>query len=154
MPAPFPHLHRNPVGLNFALESAPNLEAPDQCAAGPLGPLPLRRIEERRRTTEELDVATPDRVHLEHIYPQNPTGGRDPGHNTIINRLGNLTLLSRRINQAIKNAPFDEKKAHYARSEIIITRSLTDYDEWNEESMDRRQRELAAVAGDIWNFDE
>ncbi len=81
------------------------------------------------RTTEELEVSSPSRVHVEHIYPQNPREGeRLDNHNQLINRIGNLTLLSSRLNMAIRNGNFGEKKPAYAQSEILITKALERYD--------------------------
>jgi len=71
----------------------------------------LRLLELDSRATEELDVAPPTRVHVEHIYPQTPMPGeRWEKHAEYLNRLGNLTLLSRRLNTALKNAPYDQKR--------------------------------------------
>jgi hypothetical protein len=75
----------------------------------------LRTIELTRRKTEELEVALPPKVHVEHIYPQTPPEAqRWPEHSRVLNRLGNLTLLSRRLNAAIRNGLFNAKRAAYA----------------------------------------
>lgn len=115
----------------------------------------LRRIELAKRTTEELDVAPPKRVHVEHIYPQSPqAGNRIAQHGVIINRLGNLTLLSARLNTAIKNSPFPEKKPSYEQSELLITKDVAEaYNEWSVNTIDQRQIELAEIAEGIWNFE-
>lgn len=114
----------------------------------------LRRIEKEKRTTEELDVATPQRVHVEHIYPQTPQDGqRMAQHGIVINRLGNLTLLSARLNTAIKNSAYPEKKPYYEQSELLITKSIAEtYNEWSTNTIDQRQIELAEIAVDIWKF--
>ncbi|MBI2908440.1 MAG: DUF262 domain-containing protein [Chloroflexi bacterium] len=112
----------------------------------------LREIEMSQRTNE-LDVSSPLNVHLEHIYPQTPRAGeRWPNHPNVVNRLGNLTLLSRKLNTAIKNAPFGEKKACYKQSEINMTTSLVTLDDWTADAIDQRQRELSANAARIWAF--
>lgn len=115
----------------------------------------LRRIELAKRTTEELDVAPPQRVHVEHIYPQSPqTGNRLAQHGAIINRLGNLTLLSARLNTTIKNSPFPGKKPLYKQSELLITKDIAkEYNEWSANTIDQRQIELAEIAEGIWNFE-
>jgi uncharacterized protein with ParB-like and HNH nuclease domain len=115
----------------------------------------LKELELAYRTTEELDVAPPNRVHVEHIYPQNPRAGeRLPNHSAIINKLGNLTLLSRRLNTTIQNADFASKLPHYEQSEILLTRQLTAYTEWNDETIETRQREMSERAIGIWSFPE
>ncbi len=114
----------------------------------------LRRIEQAKRTTEELDVAAPQRVHVEHIYPQSPQEGqRLAQHGLIINRIGNLTLLSARLNTTIKNSPYAVKKAYYEQSELLITKSIADsYNDWSINTIDQRQIELSEIALDIWTF--
>jgi uncharacterized protein with ParB-like and HNH nuclease domain len=115
----------------------------------------LREIEGSRRTTEELEVALPPRVHVEHVYPQTPRPGEKwAEHSSVINRVGNLTLLSRRLNTTIKNAPFLEKKPSYAQSEIYITRDLTQFDDWSPARIAERQTALTRDVATIWRFTE
>lgn len=115
----------------------------------------LRQIEHAKRTTEELIVGSADRVHVEHIYPKSPDGVRWSDHEAAVNRLGNMTLLSKRLNTSIKNADFDSKKDRaYTMSEIIMTRELEEYDVWNIDSIESRQQELARYARDIWRMPE
>lgn len=114
----------------------------------------LTELELSLRTTEELDIAAPRRVHVEHIYPKTPlSGGRLEQHASIINRLGNLTLLSARLNTAIKNGTYTDKQPCYLQSEILITRNIANnYSEWNQETINSRQSAMADLCSDIWNF--
>lgn len=121
----------------------------------------LREIEHAYRTTEELEVSTPDRVHIEHIYPQTPPADlRLPNHSSIINRLGNLTLLSAKLNKKLQNAKFAEKRPVFAGSEILMTSSLAGDDDWlNEEpdfwtleKINKRQTLLSEKAVGIWSL--
>ena len=113
----------------------------------------LRTIELTRRRTEELEVALPPKVHVEHIYPQTPPEAqRWPEHSRVLNRLGNLTLLSRRLNAAIRNGVFDAKRAAYVQSELLITQELQNFDQWSPTTIDQRQTALAEHAAQIWPF--
>jgi len=114
----------------------------------------LKEIEQHLRTTEELDVAPPDRVHVEHIYPQTPKQDeRVEQHSTIINRLGNLTLLSKRLNTKIRNSTFSVKKEYYIESELLITKSIAEkYGVWNIDTINQRQNSLADYCIEIWSF--
>ena len=114
----------------------------------------LREIEQHLRTTEELEVATPSRVHVEHIYPRTPQpGNRWPQHETFVNRFGNLTLLSARLNVTIKNSAYGEKKPYYESSELIITKRIaSSFDEWNVEAINSRQSDLTDNALEIWRY--
>lgn len=114
----------------------------------------LREIEHHLRTTEELEVATPSRVHVEHIYPRTPQPDNQwPQHQAFVNRLGNLTLLSARLNVTIKNSAYGEKKPYYEDSELIITKRIaSSFDEWNVEAINSRQSELTDNALKIWKY--
>lgn len=114
----------------------------------------LTEIETFKRSTEELNVAAPSKVHVEHIYPQTPTAdARLANHASMVNRLGNLTLLSARLNTSIKNGPYEAKKVRYKESELLITKSLeADYVGWGQEEIINRQQELATIALSIWQF--
>lgn len=115
----------------------------------------LRELEHKKRQTEELEVSTPSRVHVEHIYPQTPLQGqRWANHAQVINRLGNLTLLARRLNVGIRNGTFDTKKPSYALSDILITKELEDYDQWNLEAVNTRQTAMSEDVNEIWAFPE
>lgn len=96
---------------------------------------------------------------LEHIFP------RSPGHNwsTLLRadpafaeectyRLGNMCLLTG-VNRALGNAGFEEKKEVYAQSDLLLTRRVAEFDTWNRETVDKRQREMARLAVALWRFD-
>jgi len=113
----------------------------------------LREIEHAMRATAEVTVAGPDRVHLEHIYPQTPASVTWPNHNAVVNRLGNLTLLGKRMNISIRNAEFDvKKKKAYENSDILMTRELTEIAVWDTAAIEARQLDLSRCAFDIWRF--
>jgi uncharacterized protein DUF262/uncharacterized protein DUF1524 len=113
----------------------------------------LVEIEYAKRRTQEVAIEGTDRVHVEHIYPQTPSGPRWPNHPQVINRLGNLTLLGKRINISIQNADFPTKKKDgYADSDVLITKELLALDTWDTSAIDERQRELSKWVFDIWKF--
>ncbi|HEX6747765.1 MAG TPA: DUF262 domain-containing protein [Longimicrobium sp.] len=113
----------------------------------------LKEIELLLRETEELTVATPSRVHVEHVYPQNPPADRRwENHFSALNRIGNLTLLARSLNTAIRNADFPTKKPRYQESNLLVTRDLLNYEEWNWDTVQERQKRLASFAPEIWRY--
>ncbi|GAA2748313.1 DUF262 domain-containing protein [Terrabacter aerolatus] len=114
----------------------------------------LREIEHAKRVTGEVSVELGDRVHVEHIYPQTPeTGAKWQNHAQMINRLGNLTLLGKRLNTSIKNADFATKKEKgYTGSDILLTKELLQRDDWSPGAVEARQREMSALAFGIWSF--
>jgi len=113
----------------------------------------LREIEHAKRATGEVAVEAPDKVHIEHIYPQTPSGQKWINHTQVINRLGNLTLLSKRFNTSVKNADFATKKAKaYEPSDIVMTKELCAYTTWDSNAVDTRQTELSAWILAIWGL--
>lgn len=82
--------------------------------------------------------------------PRNPLGGWEhipvEQYSALVKRLGNLTLLARRLNSKAANADFAEKKKHFAKSAINITQHLCDIPEWTERQIDARQDKLADLA--------
>jgi hypothetical protein len=111
----------------------------------------LREIELKKRSTEELGVNPPSKVHVEHIYPQTPQDGQKwKNHAQMINRLGNLSLLSGSLNSSIRNSTFDKKLPFYAKSELILTRELIGVAEWNSSAIEDRQKAFSLLAPGIW----
>jgi hypothetical protein len=111
----------------------------------------LYRIEMAKRGTEELRINPPSKVHVEHIYPQTPLAGqRWATHDRFINRMGNLSLLDKRINSGIRNGGFAAKKPHYAKSEIMMTNELNALEDWTEERIAVRQDSFAAMVPALW----
>jgi hypothetical protein len=112
----------------------------------------LRALEYKLRQTEELIIATPERVHLQHIYPQKPApANRLANHDEYVGRVGNLTLLDKRLNQEAQNSGFVNKRDNfYHQSEIHLTKELLDKDTWTPAEIDARQQHLCDVAMQVW----
>jgi len=87
---------------------------------------------------------------IEHIFPENYVNeGID---NSMINRLGNLTLLESTLNKECGNKPFKEKIKIYEKSQYSLTKEIIDNEDWNEDSIRNRQAQLAKVATSIWKI--
>lgn len=122
----------------------------------------LTEFERRRHPNQELAVEAADKVHVEHIYPQSPPDKwRADDHEQIVNRLGNLTLLGKKLNQTVANSDFATKRDHvprgYKHSDLKITRDIgfSPYDKlkfWTINEIDARQKMLAEEAGEIWKI--
>ena len=102
--------------------------------------------------TQEVTVAGTDRVHVEHIYPQNPKADdRWDKHAAYVTRLGNLTLARPAAKRQIKNAMFPVKKAEADQiSRLEITRQLVKYEDWSPERVEERQLDLLNLAKSMW----
>jgi len=111
----------------------------------------LRAIETKDYNLAERTIPTSAELHLEHIYPKNPREQhRIQSHGEYVSRLGNLTIVARRINQRMSNRPFSEKRDFYRQSQIGLTRSLAELEQWTADDIEARQKELAEFAVNVW----
>lgn len=68
-------------------------------------------------------------------------------------KLGNLTILERRLNLEASDRPFDQKKEKYGGSDYEMAEEITNYDHWSIEKIEERTMEMANKAVDIWDFE-
>ncbi len=140
---------------------------PEQLFGECLGDLCYRNSEERRRllkyilgrvnthlskTDEQrIDFNT---VNVEHILPQKPHKDWKLKRSEIkgyVNMLGNLTIISKRINSRAQNATLSQKLPELEQSELAINKELVKVlrsveGEWGEEQIRKRQKALAELA--------
>ena len=94
---------------------------------------------------------------LEHILPENPDGewidsfGKDD-YNEHIDRLGNMTLVSKELNQELNRKNFNEKKKILKVSKQKITEKIQEYETWNSETVNDRQNWMATYAVQKWKI--
>ena len=109
----------------------------------------LRRLQFNDRTDLDLQI--------EHIYPQAPrdewsgdgtttwgalSNEEQARYRTVLNTIGNLTLLEADLNQGAGNRSFAGKAAYYRRSEVPETEALADRAVWDAEAILGRTRSL------------
>ena len=94
---------------------------------------------------------------LEHILPQNPGlewGDNNYDFDSLIYRIGNICLLEKNFNRDLENRPYNEKCEVYLRSAFETTRSIPDeFQEWNRDTINQRQLQMANSAKGIWKID-
>lgn len=94
-----------------------------------------------------------DKANLEHIFPEN-AGADWPNRKELepfIWHIGNLTHLGKRMNNKASNKGFKEKcRAHYAKSEIVMTQKISDYEVWTPTEINNRSIELVEQIVRIW----
>ena len=112
----------------------------------------FRKIHKYLDTVNEINIDNTE-VHIEHIMPQDTKQWEIPEqeHTDYLWRLGNLTLLSSKLNKTISNKPFNEKKDEYKKSYIMTTNMLMEYHSWGAKEIEQRQQRLASYAVDIWS---
>lgn len=106
----------------------------------------------------EIDAES-DLFTIEHILPENAddTWGNFTFEeiNRSVYRMGNLTLLERKLNREAGQKGYVEKIVLFAQSNSELTKTLPDnFNTWNEDKLAARQRELAKHAKAIWKIQE
>lgn len=104
---------------------------------------------------EEWVNADPQQITLEHILPKTlPASGWDSfdvdSHAEFKARLGNLCLLRRSENNGMPNTSFAAKKPIFGESSLKMTAALEKYESWSPETVEDRQKMMAAVAVKTW----
>ena len=91
-------------------------------------------------------------VHIEHIMPVNNNKWNVDieFHDEYLWRLGNLALLSDKLNGSASNDSFDAKKPYYRESKIEPNKQLAKNSKWGKEEIEARQKQLAGYALEIW----
>jgi len=108
------------------------------------------------------------RLTIEHIMPQHwsehwPLPARDEtpeerlariaARNTALHAIGNLTLLTRQLNPAISNGPFDRKREEILRHTVLnLSRFLHCANTWDETLIRTRSEDLWRTAKRIWPY--
>lgn len=103
-------------------------------------------------------------LHIEHILPREwahhwPLPGERPVELERIERneakdlIGNLTIITDRLNPRISNGPWEKKREAISEfSTLRLNRKLvsTNPERWDEESIQRRGEELAEITSRVW----
>ena len=97
-------------------------------------------------TTSVFDISL---LQVEHIYPQNARN-TNTELEPLKHNLGNLSFWSGDENNAASNADFSEKKTSYARSSVSLNRDLANFDTWNREKLEEREKKLVDMAVKIF----
>lgn len=110
--------------------------------------------------TEKVSVATD--LTIEHVLPQDWTpnwrlpDNTDPiqgrlDRDTVKHRLGNLTLVTNKLNPTMSNDPWAKKREHLReRSVLLISSDIRAAETWAEQQIEERGRRLVDVALTIW----
>jgi hypothetical protein len=115
----------------------------------------LSRLAFKMQTkTKELALGE---SNLEHVFPKKPDAGwaNTNALEDYLWHLGNLTMLGKKMNGAIGNAPYATKRPYYqANTELVMSQNLAEhYKEWNLEAVQQRAKNLLPLIIEVWNFD-
>jgi hypothetical protein len=98
-------------------------------------------------------------VTLEHVLPQNfglpwkSAFSKDVDPSEFVYRIGNLTLLQKKINSEAANKSFKEKRRiALDRSVLPINKMFSTFTTWGDVEIENRQADLAKIALEIWKL--
>lgn len=96
-----------------------------------------------------------DDASIEHILPQDFSDRwniEEAKAARLVDRLGNMSLLERTLNRSIQNADYESKTDVYRQSSYLSSNEIPDKypDSWDEETISRRQKQMAKAAKGIW----
>src|SRR5690606_14257454 len=100
-----------------------------------------------------------DLYSIEHILPESSDESWGLFSNEEIDRsiyrLGNLTLLEKKLNRDASILSYSEKKDFFQKSNCNLTKNLHDeFESWTEAKITARQKDLAKAAKSIWKIQE
>ncbi len=107
----------------------------------------------------------PKNLTIEHVMPQSWEAnwplpediGRLEGtnkRNHLVHTIGNLTLVSRRLNPSLSNAPWEDKRKTLGEHSVLfLNKTLLDESQnsaWDEQFIQFRSKRMAALVADVW----
>jgi len=127
----------------------------------------LEALEDQKRYDSHgktEDARCPKGLTLEHIMPQtwSPEDWPLPDsrdHNTnpedereaLVHTLGNLTLVTNKLNPALSNLPWGKKRHELRKhSVLLLNRELVELEAWDDDTIRQRGRSLAHQICRIW----
>lgn len=105
------------------------------------------RVKEKTRL---LDLAE---LTIEHVYPQRPNHKlANASLDSLVNTLGNLTLLGPDDNELVGNKDFSSKRNAYSNSTFKLNQEIGALPQWNTKSVKNREKHLCNIALAIFSF--
>ncbi len=112
-----------------------------------------------RAGSEQITNPDAKQLTLEHVLPQNLTStwraafSKDVNPEDYIYRIGNLTLLTTKVNRDAANVSFAEKKrTALNNSNLAINHEFSSFNQWGSQEIEQRQTQLAKVALQVWKL--
>ncbi len=125
----------------------------------------LAGIEERLRTPKAESAEVPQDLHIEHIMPQTWQEEHWPlpadverfeameNRNRAVHTIGNLTLVNKRLNSALSNGPWTEKRNGLADHSVMFLSKHLIHDgpeTWDEHAIEARAKWLHERFIEAW----
>ncbi len=137
----------------------------------------LRRLNDTYLGSKNELITVDGPLTVEHILPQNwlgnwPLANGDKGLNAeemwsadadhprviatrarhgAVQTIGNLTILTQALNSSVSNSAWSTKKPELLKASLLpINQQLHGYEEWNEQTIEKRSAELFTRACRLW----
>ena len=124
----------------------------------------LESVERKLRSsgkTEQVDV--PSKITIEHLMPLGWRSDEWPlpdnidaelsiqQRNTLIHSIGNLTLVTDKLNSSMSNSQwFDKSKELQNHTVLLLNKDLSFHPTWDENAILMRSKQIAKMVLDIW----
>ena len=126
--------------------------------------LVLEGIEEQLRSSGKSEHTTvPRNLSIEHLmpigwgkeeWPLSDAVDLDAAiyqRNTLIHSIGNLTLVTQKLNSSMSNAPWENKRnGLLEHSVLLLNNELMSQSSWSEETIRSRSRRMAELVSERW----
>jgi hypothetical protein len=139
----------------------------------------LSALEMKLRTVRHEDVSLPSRLEIEHVMPRawsvywDDGTGKDPRlsalRNKLVDTIGNLTLVTQKLNGALSNRPWTDDEARQVAptgkdagmgkrsllgrySVLVLNKEIVDRhpDRWTDQDVRDRSTQLAELVTEVW----
>ena len=135
----------------------------------------LEALEEEKRSKKAGDQSCPRNLTIEHLLPQNwrkywpipadtDQSKAQIRREKLLHSIGNLTLLSEKLNAAQKNHPWHDftddageiipgKQSELEKHTVLyLNKDLARLNGWDEDCIEKRSEELFNVAKKVWTY--
>ncbi len=124
----------------------------------------LEAIELQLRSGKTEKFTLQETLTIEHLMPQEwrqhwpLPRDEDPNkaaeeREGLLHTVGNLTLLTKKLNPALSNGPWRAKRAEIRKHSLLkLNVEVVDRDDWDEASIRKRAQALSEVARKIWPY--
>lgn len=120
----------------------------------------LRALELQAMGTPQPELipnTDPGELTLEHVLPERPATDAWPHFNdeerkAYTKRLGNMLLLKQKMNSKLRSSSFSTKREIYAKSDLLLTKKVAEFDEWDKKAIEKRQDYMAQLAVEAWKI--
>jgi len=123
----------------------------------------LRALEQQLRTGKTEDLQLPPRLTIEHLMPrqckkhwplpEDAAADAEDRRDHVVHTLGNLTLLTRKLNPSVSNGPWEKKISQIPRHSLLrLNKEIEAHDNgtWDEATIHARGKALATLACKTW----